>query len=122
PFPVGHEVVAEIVQLGEDVSGFHPGQRVMLPVQISCGECVRCRTGRTAFCSSVQQPAAWGLGPFGGNWPGAFADLVRVPFAHHLMVPLPAGIEPAVVASVGDNLADAWRTVVPPLRESPEAE
>ena len=121
PFPFGHEFVAEVVQAGEDVRGFYPGQRVVLPVQISCGECTRCQAGKTAFCTTVQQPAAWGLGPFGGNWPGAFADLVRVPFARHMMVPVPVGIDPIAVASVGDNVADAWRAVVPPLRESPGA-
>ena len=121
PFPFGHEFVAEVVQTGEGVGGFTPGQRVVVPVQISCGECTRCQAGNTAFCANVRQPAAWGLGAFGGNWPGAFADLVRVPFARHMMVPVPSGIDPIAVASVGDNVADAWRAVVPPLRELPGA-
>jgi alcohol dehydrogenase len=94
---------------------------VVLPVQISCGECARCRGGKTAFCAAVRQPAAWGLGPFGGNWPGAFTDLVRVPFARHMMVPLPADVDAVAAVSAGDNVADAWRTVVPPLRETPGA-
>jgi alcohol dehydrogenase len=38
-----------------------------------------------------------------------------------MLVPLPAGIDPAVVASVGDNISDGWRTVAPPLVERPGA-
>ncbi len=122
PFPFGHEFVAEVVQVGEAVDKFHLGQQVVLPVQISCGVCDRCRRGMTAFCRAVPQPAAWGLGAFGGNWPGAFADLVRVPFAQHMLVSVPPGVDPCSVVSAGDNVADAWRTVVPPLQESPGAE
>jgi alcohol dehydrogenase len=49
------------------------------------------------------------------------SDLVRVPYADHMLVPLPGGVEPAAVASVSDNVTDAWRTVGPPLEERPGA-
>jgi len=39
-----------------------------------------------------------------------------------MMVPLPYGVDPIAAASAGDNIADAWRTVMPALRESPGAE
>jgi threonine dehydrogenase-like Zn-dependent dehydrogenase len=42
-----------------------------------------------------------------------------VPFADHMLVPVPAGVPPLRVAAAGDNLADAWRSVVMPLRERP---
>ena len=45
------------------------------------------------------------------------ADQVRVPFADHMLVPVPAGVPAVRVAAASDNLADAWRTVVPPLVE-----
>lgn len=121
-FPCGHEFVAEVLEVGDESAGFHPGQLVVLPVQISCGACARCRAGKTAFCTSVRQPAAWGLGAFGGHWPGAFAERLRVPFASHLMVPVPTGVDPLAATSAGDNIADAWRSVIPPLRELPGAE
>ncbi len=123
PFPFGHEFVAEIVECGDEVSGFERGQAVIVPVQISCGSCDRCRRGLTAFCRTVRPSgASWGLGAFGGNCPGALADLVRIPFAGHLMVAVPNGISPRAVASAGDNVADAWRTVAPHLRENPDSE
>src|ERR1700740_3402976 len=43
PFPLplhlGHECVAEVVAVGDDVRGFKPGERVVVPFQISCGAC-----------------------------------------------------------------------------------
>jgi len=64
----------------------------------------------------------YGLAPLGGDWGGALADLVRVPFATHMMMAAPAGIAPATLASASDNVADAWRAVAPPLREFPGAD
>jgi alcohol dehydrogenase len=49
------------------------------------------------------------------------ADAVRVPFADHMLVPVPPGVSALRVAAAGDNLADAWRSVVPPLGERPGA-
>jgi len=122
PFPMGHEFVAEVVEIGERVRALSVGQLVCSPVQISCGQCARCRSALTASCQTVDQPAAWGLGAFGGNRPGAFADIVCVPFAEHMLVPIPEGVDPRHLASVGDNIADAWRTVAPQLGAAPGAE
>jgi threonine dehydrogenase-like Zn-dependent dehydrogenase len=47
------------------------------------------------------------------------ADELRVPFADHMLVPVPDGVDPLRVAAASDNLADAWRCVVPPLRQRP---
>ena len=54
--------------------------------------------------------------PLGGDWGGLFDELVRVPWASQALVPLPEGLDPAVVASASDNLTDAWRAVGPRLR------
>src|ERR1700677_2841279 len=48
PFPLGHECVAEVLDVGGAVSSFEPGQLVSVPFQISCGECDACRQGRTS--------------------------------------------------------------------------
>jgi len=122
PFPFGHEFVAEIVSLGDAVTGFNPGQRVVVPYHISCGQCERCRRGLTARCSTAPLRAMYGLGALGGGeWGGALSDLVRVPFADGMLVPVPDGVEPDAIASVGDNLSDAWRTVAPYLEKWPGA-
>ncbi len=45
--------------------------------------------------------------PLGGDWGGFLSDLVRVPYADAMLVPLPAGVDPAAAASVSDNIPDA---------------
>ena len=122
PFALGHEFVAEIAELGAHVTDFAPGQLVVVAFQIGCGACERCRGGLTGSCRAVPGGAMYGFRPIGGQWGGALADLVRVPFARSMMVAVPAGLRPASIASLSDNVADGWRTVAPHLRESPGAE
>ena len=118
PFPLGHEFVGEVVDVGDRVS-IEPGTVVAVPFQISCGECDRCLIGQTANCRTVPPRSMYGLGSLGGDWGGALSDVVRVPFADHLAVPVPRGVDAAAAASVGDNIADAWRAVAPPLADRP---
>jgi alcohol dehydrogenase len=61
----------------------------------------------------------YGLEPFGGPWGGFLSDLVRVPWADHMLVPLPDGLNPIAVASLSDNIPDAWRTVAPFINDAP---
>jgi alcohol dehydrogenase len=122
PFPLGHECVAEVVEVGDAVSAVAPGDVVVVPFQISCGACAACAAGHTASCLSVPRGSAYGMKPLGGDWGGALADLVRVPFADAMLVPLPEGLEPAAVASVADNVPDGFRTVAGPLAITPDAE
>lgn len=119
PFPVpmafGHECVAEVLSVGSEVTTARPGQRVVVPFQISCGSCHACRTGRTANCLALPPLSMYGFGVAGGHWGGALADELAVPFADGMLVALPESIEPAVAASVADNVSDAYRHVGPHL-------
>jgi alcohol dehydrogenase len=121
PFAFGHEMVAEVVDAGEE-AGTRPGALVIVPFQISCGRCGPCRGGLTNACASVPFASAYGLKPTcGTEHGGALSDLVRVPFADHMLIPLPAGIDPVAVASVSDNVADGWRGVAAHLKARPGA-
>jgi threonine dehydrogenase-like Zn-dependent dehydrogenase len=121
PFAIGHECVAEVLDLGDAVSRLTPGQLVSVPFQISCGECRPCKAGLTANCAEVGFMSTYGFGPAVQRWGGFLSDTVCVPYAEHMLVPLPAGLEPSAVASASDNISDAWRTVGPPLAEQPGA-
>jgi alcohol dehydrogenase len=118
PFPFGHECVAEVTEVGDSVESVRPGDVVSVPFQISCGECERCRRGHTGNCERVERMAMYGL-PMGTNYGGFLSDSARVPFADAMLVAVPEGIEPASVASLSDNIPDAWRTVAPQLSEYP---
>ena len=121
PIALGHECVAEVVAAGDGVRSVEPGALVSVPFQVSCGECDRCREGRTANCRTVAPFSMYGFGRTGSDWGGFLSDLVRVPFADHMLVPLPSGVDPVAVASASDNIADAWRAVGPQLERAPGA-
>jgi threonine dehydrogenase-like Zn-dependent dehydrogenase len=121
PFAFGHEMVAVVVEAGEQTP-FTPGDTVIVPFQIACGRCTKCRRGFTNSCEAVPFGAAFGLKPTSGTeFGGALSDLVRVPFADMMLVPLPKGVDPIVAASVSDNISDGWRAVAPQLEALPGA-
>ena len=115
PLHFGHEFVAEVLTVGSDVAECRPGQRVVVPFQISCGACAACSAGRTGNCETVPPIAMYGFGVSGGHWGGAVADELAVPYADGMLVPLRQGIEPAAVASLADNIPDGYRHVAPHL-------
>jgi threonine dehydrogenase-like Zn-dependent dehydrogenase len=122
PFALGHECVAEVTEVGDGVSTVQPGELVSVPFQISCGECDNCRAGHTGNCTAVARMSAYGLGPLSGEDFGGFLqDTARVPFADAMLVPLGDGVDPVAVASLSDNIPDAWRTVGPQLAKRPGA-
>lgn len=123
PYPLGHEGVAVVIEVGEEVRTVSVGDRVVVPFQISCGTCAPCRRGRTGNCANHPRMSTFGLGPMGGlSWGGLLADRVLVPHADAMLVPLPDGIDPAAVASASDNIPDGWRAVGPQLAAEPGAD
>ncbi len=100
----GHEFAGEVVELGERVAGFEPGQRVIVEPIRRCGECAFCRTGRYHLC-----PKHMLLGTFA---PGALAEYVSVPaytlypLPDHLDFELGALVEPMAVAVHGIHLVN----------------
>jgi threonine dehydrogenase-like Zn-dependent dehydrogenase len=128
PVPMGHEGVAEVTEVGDAVRGFAPGDLVVVPFQISCGECEMCRRGLMAYCSAHPElrdrsgvEMKYGMGSGARNWGGFLSDSVRVPYADAMLVKLPGGVDPVAVASASDNIPDGYRTVAGPLEENPGA-
>jgi threonine dehydrogenase-like Zn-dependent dehydrogenase len=111
---VGHEGLAEVVAVGDDVASVRVGDRVVVPFQISCGYCRECRRGVTGSCASLPLMAMYGMAPLAGLDGGGFmADLVLVPYADAMLIPVPANVDPAAIASLSDNIPDGWRAVGP---------
>lgn len=120
--PAEAHVIARVSDVGEAVTSVSPGDLVVVPFQISCGSCPACQAGRTGNCGTVALGSMYGYEPFGGPWGGFLADKVRVPYADAMLVRLAPGTDPAAVASLSDNVPDAWRTVGPPLAQAPGSE
>ncbi|MGL1889465.1 MAG: alcohol dehydrogenase catalytic domain-containing protein [Reichenbachiella sp.] len=110
PFPFGHECVAEVVEVGDDVSHIKVCDVVTVPFQISCGTCINCQLGNTSTCDTVPQVSTFGFGKhleFGG----AMSDYLKVPFADSMLIKIPGHIDPIHLASLSDNIPDAYRHV-----------
>lgn len=120
PFALGHECVAEVLQVGHAVTTVRRGDLVCVPWKIACGTCKQCHAGRATACTSVPRHAAYGV-PAGGDWGGLFSEVVDVPFADAMLVPLPPGINPLAAASASDNLTDAWVATSRPISAREDA-
>ena len=111
---VGHEGLAEVVAVGDGVSSVRVGDRVVVPFQINCGHCRACRRGATGSCASLPLMAMYGMAPLAGLDGGGFlSDLVLVPFADAMLIPVPDAVDPVSIASLSDNIPDGWRGVGP---------
>jgi threonine dehydrogenase-like Zn-dependent dehydrogenase len=126
PFAIGHEAIGEVIAVGSQVEKLAVGDRVVVPWSVSCGQCDHCLRGLTSKCTTSRTGgqgvlSAFGFGPASGPYGGMVSDLIRVPYADHMLVRLPDGLDPLRVAAASDNLADGWRAVVPQLRARPGA-
>ncbi|MDE3155583.1 MAG: zinc-binding dehydrogenase [Acidobacteriota bacterium] len=71
PLVLGHEIAGTIDALGAGVTGWKPGERVLLPAVLTCGTCEACRSGRENICEHNQM--------LGNNLDGGFAEFVVAP-------------------------------------------
>ncbi len=110
PFPFGHECVAQVTEIGDKVTNIKVGDIVSVPFQISCGTCNTCRMGITSGCESVNPVSTYGFGKhleFGG----AMSDFIKVPYADNMLIKIPSHLNPIHLASLSDNIPDAYRHV-----------
>lgn len=121
PIALGHECIAEVVEAGPDAIGLSVGQRVVVPWHVSCGACPRCRRRLPNTCQTFPPGAMFGM-DLGGDFGSFFSDLVYVPHAAAMLVPLPDGLDPAACAAASDNLPFGYELTVPHLAQNPEAE
>ena len=91
---LGHEFMGIVEEVGREVKNLRPGDRVVVPFTIACGNCFYCKRGLWSACDN-SNPNAWmaekmmGYSPSGlfgyshltGGYAGGQAQFVRVPFA-----------------------------------------
>ncbi|WP_152189498.1 zinc-dependent alcohol dehydrogenase [Georgenia satyanarayanai] len=82
----GHEFIGVVHEVGSSVQSLTPGDRVMVPFNISCGSCYFCSRGLLSNCHNVNPNATAVGGIYGyshttGGYDGGQAEYVRVPFA-----------------------------------------
>lgn len=119
-FALGHEAVAEVLAVGDEVTELRVGQLVLPSFQVSCGVCPTCRRGHTALCEEYPVLSDYGMQPLSGiEFGGMLSDVVRVPHAPSMLFAMPEGLDPVALASVPDNVADGYRGVAPHLQAHP---
>jgi NADPH:quinone reductase-like Zn-dependent oxidoreductase len=102
PHILGSDVAGEVVEAGEYVSGFKPGQRVLLAPMHYCGHCAKCVAGVQNQCREF---TALGNAVDGGN-----CELIAVPPAN--VIRIPDAMDFAQAASVPLVFLTAWHMLV----------
>jgi threonine dehydrogenase-like Zn-dependent dehydrogenase len=106
-----------VEEVGSAVSGLVPGDRVVMPFQISCGTCYFCANGLQTQCETTQVrehgmgAALYGYTELYGAVPGAQAELLRVPFADYNPIKVPNGPPDDRFLYLSDVLPTAWQAV-----------
>jgi threonine dehydrogenase-like Zn-dependent dehydrogenase len=84
---LGHESMGVVEEVGASVVSLKPGDRVVIPFVIACGDCFMCRRGLTTQCETTQNRAhgtgasLYGYTELYGSVPGGQAERLRVPLA-----------------------------------------
>ena len=100
---VGHEMVGVVEQIGSDVKGVKPGDRVTVNVETFCGECFYCKHGYVNNCTSSY--GGWALGC---RIDGGQTEYVRVPLATQGLNRIPDNVSDEQALFVGDVLATGY--------------
>ena len=101
PMVIGHEYVGEVVEVGQEVSGFKVGDRVTGEGHITCGYCRNCRAGRRHLCRNTV-----GVGV---NRQGCFAEYLVIPAFNAYRLPDAVSDD---LASIFDPFGNAVHTAL----------
>ncbi|WP_126583314.1 zinc-dependent alcohol dehydrogenase [Tengunoibacter tsumagoiensis] len=111
---LGHEGVGIVEEVGKDVRNFKPGDRVVIPSTIGCGNCAYCRQGYYAQCDIANPKgknagtAFFGGPELSGPFDGLQAEYARVPFANVNLVRLPDAIPDDEAIMLSDIIPTAY--------------
>ncbi|MBO8192254.1 glutathione-dependent formaldehyde dehydrogenase [Streptomyces oryzae] len=114
---LGHEPMGVVEEVGPEVAALSPGDRVVVPFNVSCGTCWMCRQGLQSQCETTQVheydsgAALFGYSKMYGHVPGGQAEFMRVPFGNHLPVKVPDGPPDERYVYLSDVLPTAWQAV-----------
>ena len=114
---LGHEPMGIVEEVGAEVTHIKPGDRVVVPFNISCGSCWMCSRGLFAQCETTQnREQGKGASLFGytelyGSVPGGQAEYLRVPQAHFGPITVPDGVPDERFLYLSDILPTAWQAV-----------
>lgn len=98
---LGHEGVGIIEEVGNAVTAFKKGDRVLISCITSCGKCEYCKKGMYSHCMN----GGWILGHL---IDGTQAEYVRIPYADNSLYHLPASADDEAIVMLSDILPTAF--------------
>jgi propanol-preferring alcohol dehydrogenase len=101
PLIMGHEIAGQVAEVGAEVRGFAPGDRVVVNFYLTCGRCAFCRVGRDTLCPEVRQ--------HGFSIDGGFAEYLKTPGVNLCKVPDHVTLEAACI--LGDAVATSYHAI-----------
>jgi threonine dehydrogenase-like Zn-dependent dehydrogenase len=114
---LGHEPIGIVEEVGGDIRHLAPGDRVVVPFNISCGHCFMCAQGLQSQCETTQVHEhgtggrLFGYTKLYGQIPGGQAEYLRVPHADFGPIPIPHGPADDRFVYLSDVLPTAWQAV-----------
>ncbi|MGY1914342.1 alcohol dehydrogenase catalytic domain-containing protein [Blastococcus sp. SYSU DS0973] len=114
---MGHEPMGIVREVGRDVTAVKPGDRVVVPFNVSCNTCWTCSQGLQSQCETTQnREQGMGASLFGytklyGQVPGGQAEYLRVPFGNTLPIKVPDAPLDDRFVYLSDVLPTAWQAV-----------
>ncbi|TWT03427.1 zinc-dependent alcohol dehydrogenase [Planomicrobium sp. CPCC 101079] len=118
-FVIGHEPMGIVEEVGPEVTKVKKGDRIVLPFNVSCGDCYYCTHDLESMCDNSNGNPHYDTGAlFGyteryGNYAGGQAEYLRVPYGNFLplVIPESAELEDESVLFLSDVLPTAWWSV-----------
>lgn len=114
---LGHEAMGIVEEIGSQVDGLQPGDRVVIPFNISCGHCFMCDHGLQSQCETTQNrdqgtgAALFGYSKLYGEVAGGQAEYLRVPQAQYTHIKVPHDGPDDRYVYLSDVLPTAWQAV-----------
>jgi threonine dehydrogenase-like Zn-dependent dehydrogenase len=112
---VGHEPMGIVQEVGAGVRDIQVGDRVVIPFNVSCGECWMCSQHLYSQCETTQNrehgtgASFFGYSKLYGQVPGGQAEYLRVPFADFMCQKVPEGPADDRFLFLSDVLPTAWQ-------------
>ena len=124
---MGHEPMGEVVEVGAEAraKGLKVGDRVVVPFQMTCGECEQCQKGNFSVCQVTNRNAdlakafygdatagLFGYSHITGGYAGGQAEYMRVPFAATTCVVVPKDGPDESYIFLSDILPTGWQAAM----------